>query len=383
MVIVQLTTDNREPFRQYDKKVPWFGAAPEALLQGFADLSGVEIHVVSCTQQPMESPEKLAKNIWFHSLHVSKWGWMRTGYQGCVRAARKKIKEIKPDIVHGQGTERDCAISAVFSGFPNVITIHGNMAELARLFQARPGSFAWLAARLENFTLKKAAGVFCNSAYTEGLVRSRAPRTWRVPNAIRRDFFSTPIHERKSEKCIILNVGVISERKRQLELLELAARLHRKGVAAEFHFIGQADERSEYSKKFLEQIKLGETAVYAKFLGTKTTTELIDCYDHASALIHFPTEEAFGLVVAEALARNLKFFGAQLGGIIDIASGVPGAELFSMNDWDGLEQSIIQWIKAGNSKPPGAAEFMEKEYNPHQIALKHVEIYREVLNTAS
>jgi len=74
------------------------------------------------------------------------------------RAVRRKLKEIQPDLVHGQGTELDCAVSAVFSGFPNVVTIHGNMAELARQFRARVGSFYWLTARLENFTLKRTAG---------------------------------------------------------------------------------------------------------------------------------------------------------------------------------------------------------------------------------
>jgi hypothetical protein len=27
-----ITTDNREPHRQYDNPTPWFGTAPEALL---------------------------------------------------------------------------------------------------------------------------------------------------------------------------------------------------------------------------------------------------------------------------------------------------------------------------------------------------------------
>src|SRR5205823_257675 len=105
-----------------------------------------------------ESPAKLAENIWYWGLHVPKRGWLRSGYQGCIRAVRKKLKEIQPDIVHGQGTERDCALSAVLSGFPNVVTLHGNMAELARLLRARFGSYGWLAARLETFTLKRAGG---------------------------------------------------------------------------------------------------------------------------------------------------------------------------------------------------------------------------------
>src|SRR5208337_5466639 len=125
--------------------------APEALIEGFALTPGLEVHVVSCTRQPMKSPEKLAENIWFHSLHAPKIGWMRTGYQGTIRATRKALRSIGPDIVHGQGTELNCGMDAVRSGFPNVLTIHGNMAEMARLFKARIGSFQWLAARLENF----------------------------------------------------------------------------------------------------------------------------------------------------------------------------------------------------------------------------------------
>src|SRR5438552_15091755 len=104
MRIVQLTTDNRQPFREYAKPDPYFGTAPEALLHGFAAMSDLEVHVVSCIQQPVRAPEKLAENIWFHSLHVPRWGWLRTGYLGCIRAVRKKVKEIRPDLVHAQGT---------------------------------------------------------------------------------------------------------------------------------------------------------------------------------------------------------------------------------------------------------------------------------------
>src|SRR5262249_50249020 len=190
MVIAQLTTDNREPFREYHKSDPWFGAAPEALLAGFASLPEAQIHVLSCTQKPVAAPQKLAENIWFHSLHVPKIGWMRSLYQGCVRAIRKKLHELKPDIVHGEGTERECALGAVFSGWPNVVTIHGNMKAMTAFHPARIGSFHWLAARLETVALRRTAGVFCNSAYTESLVSPRTRRVWRVPNAVRPAFFS-------------------------------------------------------------------------------------------------------------------------------------------------------------------------------------------------
>jgi len=192
MKVAFLTTDNREHYKDYSTPRPHFGTAPEAVLQGLARMADLELHIVSCIRCEANAPKQLGANVYFHSLHVPKYGWIRTGYQGCIRAVRRKLREIQPDIVHGQGTELDSAIDAVFSGFPNVVTVHGIMSEIARVFKSPVGSFTWLAARLENFTLKRTAGVFCNSEHTERLVRPRARRTWRVPNAVREQFFAPP-----------------------------------------------------------------------------------------------------------------------------------------------------------------------------------------------
>src|SRR5262245_49411983 len=136
--VVFLTTDNRWHVNDYGNPVPHFGPAPEATLAGLATCPEIEVHIVANTRRPVTALEKLAENIWFHSLHVPKLGWLRTGYQGCIRATRRKIRAIQPDIVHGQGTECDNAICAVYSGFPNVVTLHGNMADHARSLKARP-----------------------------------------------------------------------------------------------------------------------------------------------------------------------------------------------------------------------------------------------------
>jgi glycosyltransferase involved in cell wall biosynthesis len=384
MTVVQLTTDNREPFRQYHRVQPWFGAAPAALLQGFAERSDIKVHVVSCTQRPMaSSPAKLASNIWFHSLHVPKIGWLRSGYQGCIRAARSKIRELRPDIVHGQGTERDCALSACLSGFPNVVTMHGNMSALSRLFQARVGTFYWVAARLEDFTLRRTRGVLCNSAYTEALVQSRTSLTWRVPNALRRQFFERRTPRARSIPVTILNVGVISSRKRQCELLDCARRLHDRGVKVTWDFCGQADPSTEYAARFLSEVEEAKPTGFAHYLGTRSDDEIVPLYDESSALVHFPTEEAFGLVVAEALARNLKFFGSNVGGIADIATGIEGAELFPPNDWNALESAIVRWVAGGFLMPSTASDQMKARYAPEVIAEQHLKIYREILGKKS
>lgn len=376
MRIALLTSDGRALTRDYSSKNLGFGTAVEALLEGFARIPDCEVHVLSCIQEPVASPEKIAENIWIHSLHVPKIGWLRTGYQGCIQAVRRKLREINPDIVHGQGTERDCAISAVFSGYPNVLTIHGNMAELARIFRARITSFHWITGKIENFTLPRSAGVLCNSAYTESLVATRAARTWRVPNPLRMEFFEPQNPRSANSHPILLTVGVISPRKRQVEILEMARELHTKGLRFQINFIGSCDE-TPYGRRFLEM--LPGCAEFARHTPHLATSELIAQFDAADALIHFPEEEAFGLVVAEALARNLRFFGARLGGMVDICQGVKGASLVDGEDWQGLSHMIEVWIMEGFHRPTTAATVMAERYHPKVIAGQHLRIYRELL----
>ena len=383
MKLALLSTDSREMLKDYKNPGPGFGTAPEALLQGFALLPDVEVHVVSCAREKMNSPAKLAPNVFFHSLCVPKLGWMSTGYQGCIRAVRSKLKELQPDIVHGQGTERDCAMNAIFSGFPNVVTIHGNMAELARLFRAPFGSFGWLAARLENFALRRTAGVLCNSEYTERLVAPRARQVWRVPNAIREQFFAPPTGLGGAAKCALVNVGHPSSRKRQLELIEVIRDLRGQGLNFEFQFLGDYRPTSPYVAAFLEKIKPLEKDGFARCDGYKTANELIRTFDASAAMVHFPSEESFGLVVAEALARDLKFFGARLGGIPEITAGASDAELFAADDWRGLTSAIAAWIRRGSPRADGAAQSIRTRYHPGVIARRHVEIYQEVLGRAA
>jgi len=379
MRVAFLANDIREPFKDYGALAPYFNPGVEALLDGFAAFPEVEVHIVSCTQRPVNAPEKLAEHVWYHNLHVPKLGWLRTGYQGCIRAVRRKLRELKPDLAHAYGTERDCAISAVLSGSPNVVSIQGNMAELARVYGARIGSYLWLSARLENFTLRRTSGVICNSLYTQNLVRSRTPKAWVVYPALRLEFLQ-PVSRISADKrsCILLNVGVISSRKRQFELLDVAEKLHRRGLKCEFHFVGRATDEP-YARAFLERIRPMEAAGYACYLGRVPSEDLIRVYDSAAGMVHFSSEEAFGLNVAEALARNLKFFGSRLGGIAEIADGAPGAELFERDDWEGLTAGIARWIVGGYPRPDGADLLMRERYHPQTVARRHVEIYREVL----
>ncbi|HXC35699.1 MAG TPA: glycosyltransferase [Candidatus Acidoferrales bacterium] len=375
--IALISIDNRQNERTYRETTPRFGTGVDSIIDGVSAMPELTLHIISCTQQPMQSPEKLAPNIWFHCLHVPKFGWMRTLYQGCVRAMRKKFREVQPDVVYGVGMEREGAVGAVFSGFPNVVAMAGNMTEQARLVRAGPGCFFWLAAKMEKFLLPRTGGVICNSRYMQRLVEGRARRNWLIYPGMRGVFLVPPVRTSPRERALVI-AGVISARKRQVELLNVAEELRRRGLKFEFRFIGLASDEP-YTKEFLHRIKPLEASGCARYLGMPTHAEMVQIFDAASGMIHFPTEEAFGSVVAEGFARDLKFFGARTGGIVEIADGTVDAELFGTDDWASLTGSIAAWIAKGCPSAPGNAAIMAQRYSPQNYVQQHLQVFQEVI----
>jgi glycosyltransferase involved in cell wall biosynthesis len=379
MKVVVLTNDAREIRREYGKPEPYFGTAPAALLEGFALLPGVEVHVVACWQKPMPAPQKLADNIWFHGLLVPKIGWLRTGYQGCIRAVRRKLRELQPDIVHGQGTERDCSISAIHSGFPNVLTIHGNMRVIARLNRVRPFSYYWFQARLESFTLPRSRGVICITRYTQEVVKDLAARTWILPNAVEGSFFN--VRPNRASIPTILSIGVVSPRKNQVEFINSLDTLARQR-AFKLRFIGDVPPDA-YSAEFLAAVRARDWCEHQGFTGREELKRELA----SASIVALPSlEDNCPMVVLEAAAASVPVVAARVGGVPELVEdGITG--LFCDPTSPASMRSQVERLLAdpdlGARLASQAREAAERRFHPRVIASRHVEIYEEVLATRS
>jgi len=376
MKVVLLTNDAREIRREYDKPEPYFGTAPAALLQGFAMLADVEVHVVACWQKPMSAPEKLAPNIWFHGLHVPKLGWLRTGYQGCIRAVRRKLEALRPDIVHGQGTERDCSISAIFSGFSNVLTIHGNMRLISKVNRARPFTYDWCQARLESVTLPRTSGIICITRYTEDAVKDLAKRTWILPNAVDASFFD--VAPRRSSPPTVLCVGVVSPRKNQNAFIrsldELAAR-HSLNV----WFLGDAAP-GPYTTEFLELLSTRSWARHTGFVGREQLKRELA----AATVLALPSlEDNCPMVVLEAMAAGVPVLAAKVGGVPELLEdGITGlfCDPLSPASMRNAAERLLVETDLRSKLSDRAKECALGRFHPQVIAKRHLEIYHEALN---
>ncbi|HTD65133.1 MAG TPA: glycosyltransferase family 4 protein [Candidatus Limnocylindria bacterium] len=379
MKIALLTNDAREIRREYDLPNPYFGTAPSALLDGFALLPELEVHVVACWQKPMPAPEKLAPNIWFHGLLVPKLGWLRTGYQGCIRAVRRKLQIVQPDIVHGQGTERDCSISAVHSRFTNVLTIHGNMRLIARVNRARPFSFEWLQARLESHTIPRSSGVVCITRYTQDAVRSLARATWVVPNAADASFFA--IKPATLNPPLVLCVGQVCVRKNQNAFIRALDSLAQR-LRFQVLFLS-SPANDAYGKEFMELIAARS---WCQFGGWASREDLKKHLARASFLALPSLEDNCPMVVIEAMAASVPVMAARVGGVPDLIEDNRTGLLFDpFNASDmasAVEQLLIDKELAARLAAAGKQEALAR-FHSVVIARQHLEIYREVLTRRS
>jgi glycosyltransferase involved in cell wall biosynthesis len=378
MKIALLSIDDRENKRRHAEKNPIIPTPQEALLQGFAVLPENEIHIISCVQQPVNSPVNLAPNIFYHSLLVPKIGWMRTGFQGCVRAARKKLRELQPDIAHGQGTERDCAIEAVLSGFPNVLTIHGNMRLIAKVNHARPFSYIWLSARLERFVLPRTDGVICITNYTRDAVKDLARRTWVVPNAVDKSFFDVPAAPDASQPPIGLCVGTVCLRKNQNDFIRALDPLAKE---KKFKIIFASEPAQDsYGKEFHELVR---TRPWCEHIGYLNREQLKARLAGASFVVLPTREDNCPMVVLEGMAAGVPVMASKVGGVPDLIDDEKTG-LFCDPERpesfrEGIERILTNRPWAQQLAAAAKAEALRR-FHPQVIARQHLDIYREIMD---
>jgi glycosyltransferase involved in cell wall biosynthesis len=378
--VAMLVVDDRS-----DPRVgtPNLGAAPAALLEGFAELGPkvVEIHVVTCLKQAGIAPCKLAENVWYHPLFVPSWAFLRTLHIGPVLAVRKFLTEkINPDIVHSQGIEWWCGMAGALSGYPSVLTIHGNIRAILRSSILKPRTYWKLQALLGDFAIRRTSGVVCISEHVRKEVALKARRTWLIPNALRREFLQEKqVAVDRGKTPSLLVVGTITENKRPLEILEVLFALHAEGTAFEVTFVGRLGAADNYEQQFSERLELAIRLGFAYHKEYLAAGALVEQMSQSDALIHFPREEAFGLVVAEAISQGMTVFAGRVGGLPEVCRDNPQCFLIDPHDLGDLTSVLKQWLKCDPERHIRlrAGDYIAP-YRPVTVAQSTLKAYHEV-----
>ena len=376
MKIVQIIPDDRDAFSRYDVEIPFFGPAPTALLEGFERLGdSVEVHVVSCVRHPLSAPEKVADNIFYHQVFIPG-GYRRTLFIDAVRKVRRKIHEINPDIVHGQGTEDYPAVSAAFSGFPNLITIHGNMRAVAKKLRYRP--FRYLAITLagEVTALHKTDAVICSSDYTARCVGNLNQSKIRIPNAVRTPFFD--LSWEPADPPRLLCVGHILSYKNQIGLIQALDGFAEK-MGVRLVFAGKCQPMDAYQKLFLKMVS---ERAWCEYAGALDRTHLQQLLCTCAGVVHPTLEDNSPLAVAEAQAIGIPVAASAIGGVPDLIQHGETGLLFDPQDPESIREQVrILLDKATASRIASQAkQFARQKYYPESVARQHIECYQRILH---
>lgn len=366
--------DEREVFERYDVPMPYFGPAPAAVLQGLTALDDVEVHAISCSRKPLTAPTQLSDSLFFHSVTVPRWGYLKTLYVPTILRLRRLLKLISPDIVHGQGTERYYGLAAAFSGFPSLITIHGNMRAVARALSKPLFSFYGLTAKLEEVAVRRCDGVLCLTRYTQQAVANLARRTWIVPNAVDAQFFN--ISHRPESPPRFLCVGLVCCYKNQCALIRALDRLAAK---IPFRLVFAGDLSGD--KEATEFQQLLSTRPWCQHLGRIDTATLQRELAAATGLIHPSLEDNCPMAILEAMAAGLPVIASTCGGIPDLVTPEQTGILCNPVEMHRFAEAVERLLSDGSlARRFGANGRLraEAEFKPILIARRHLEIYREL-----
>jgi glycosyltransferase involved in cell wall biosynthesis len=377
MKIAILTVSHRDADKTWTGAAPALGTAVQSLLSGFRYFPEHEIHVLMAMRRNVR-PSRREGNLVYHDVPVPSWGMLKSAYAGAVLSFRRYLAKLCPDVVHGQGTERECALAASFSGFPRVITIHGNVRLIARVFRSKPFSHMWCAARLEEFALPRANGVICISDYTRRAVEDLAKRAWLVPNAVDESFFSV---KRTPGPATVLCVGNVDARKSQNEFIEALVPLA-KLRTLRVVFLGHCSD-DKYGKRFR---RLVSEHPWCEYDGLVPHERLLNYMSQASLLVLPTQEDNCPMVVIEAMAAALPVIASRVGGIPELIQDGATGSLHDPDNMESFRHKIAEWL----DQPGVAAHVAEKarqeaerRFHPREVAREHIRIYCDLLKNST
>ncbi len=295
-------------------------------------------------------------------------------------ALLRHLAHSRPDLVHGQGTERESGLVAALCGRPSVVTLHGNFRELAKTLGAGPFSNFGLCAMMERFILPRVSVVHCISRHARLSVQDLARDTRIIPNAVADEFFA--ITPRPSDSPQIVCVSGITEWKDPLTLINAGDLLRQEFPETEIHFHGACYESHPYGRTFLSAIS---SRPWCVFHGFTPVTALADAFASATCAVLPSRQENFGLALAEAMAAGVAAIGTDAGGIPEVITDGETGRIFPIGDSTGLARILIDL----HQKPGTLSRLAEagrrdacQRFSITAVADAHARMYHEILTSA-
>jgi len=354
------------------------------LARGLVSIPGNEVHFVTVSSSIPKDQILISNGVILHFLSVPPKARLLTLFQYNKVKIHRELKRIHPDIVHGHGTEHEYPYIAATFGCPFTITIHCVLSDILKNGNLEFGKqmrFRFLQC-LEQMTLRRTHCVIVTTEYMIRIYSQRFPgkRWFVVNNSIDPLFFAAkPVEKMKN---YFLYVGRISPEKGILTLLKAFKIVVKKaGGQANLCFLGAIEDKGYYKrvKKFIAENGLEDRVIYE---GLKSQEEVARMMASSISVVLPSRYDAFGLVLAEAMAAGTPVIATKVGGIPYVVRDGKTGLLVESGDVDGLAERMLLLLEDENLRRKigqwGKNEAWQR-FRPEVAARKTMDVYQKVL----
>jgi glycosyltransferase involved in cell wall biosynthesis len=198
----------------------WLVDLPEA----FTSLGSLEMHWITLSDQVEKQISFPAHGGTFHVLPTSKTGRASAFYAKDRQKIQTCLEKIRPDVVHGWGTEDVYGWATIVSGFPHLLSMQGIMSHL--WLKGRLHLREHFQALLEMYCLKKAQMVTVESEWGAKILQTRRGNKpiAIVEYGVRESFYEASWRPQKENPYAIF-IGTLNRQKGIEDLVKTFARL--------------------------------------------------------------------------------------------------------------------------------------------------------------
>jgi glycosyltransferase involved in cell wall biosynthesis len=354
------------------------------LVEGLKEFPDLDIHVVTAKRSVDKAVTVKRDGVTFYYLPYPHLPSELSFFILCPRV-HQVLREIHPDLVHGQSGHRYGAM-CLSAGYPTVLTTHcvhgaevpftaGRLNRLRlRLHYAISGHY--FTANVRHIV---SISPYIRRSY-EPLVKATF---YDVDNPISDAFFSLdPDREIPNQ---VLWAGMLRTRKRPDRALDALALAVKKVPQLHLHFAGAPVEPALY-ERMQEFIAERHLEGNVKFLGYLKEPQILECYQNTSILLLTSDLETSPMVVQQALAAGKPVVVTDGGGTRYLVDHGRDGFVVERNDPAGLAEALAKLARDDvlrrqfGSKARQAALL---RFKSEVVATKVYDVYQHILKGAN
>ena len=342
----------------------------EPLIPEFEKHIEVDMHWITMSKQINEPLEYQVYGQTFHILPRGKKSIsMATAYIVEIRAIRRVIKKLAPEVLHAWGSEDVCGLAGCFSSIKQrIFTLQGCLTDYLRLLGG--GLLFRLQAIYEKPTVRRYRYGTAESPAARDLLAEINPsmEIELVDYGVNPDFFDAKWEPAPTPEVVFL--GSITERKGIADLVELAKAPRMSHI--QFNILGEGELRSELEKASSSNVH---------WLGKCDRDQVIKKLSSAWCLV-VPTYADTGpTVIKEARVVGLPIITTTgAGAACYVEEGVSGFVL-SPGDIEAISKAVLDvCVSRENALAMGAAGWQAVRGKLHSAvtARKFAELYHKL-----